>query len=262
MKKILLALLFVFATTGMASAITLPIGPVTFHMTNWENRVTATGQTLSGIFQIDQLLNSSNATVWNSGMGGEYLYGTFGNSTLTTINDFGPTGESTGDQYLFSGGNLKVYLGTSAINPTNSTTWTAGSLWLDLAMVTGVDFTNPGYTLVSSITGAGADPETVPAIKGIGTALLDVVGGSVASQFDTNTYQRYDGTGLKADVYLNNSFFIRYAPEQGLTGNKDGFPVWSKDPIGANVIPEPTSMLLLGMGLTGLATRLLKRKVA
>lgn len=264
MKRIVLALLLVLSLTGMSYAVPLPVGPATFHMTNWENRVTSVDSTLSGIFSLDQLLDVNSQTVWNSGQGGEYLHGQFGGLTLSAINDFGPAGESTGDQYLFKGGWLKVYRSNTALDPTSIASATTGSLWLDLLFVTGTDPTAPGYTLVSALTGVGNDPENVLSIKGSGNSLFDVIGGEAAAAFNTNTYQRYDGSGLFADAAMTNSFYIRNATDINplLNHKKDGWDVWSKDPIGVNVVPEPATMLLFGLGAAGMAAIRRKKAVA
>lgn len=261
MKKVLIALfVLALAVSGAtkAQAISIPPGPITFHWTDWETRVTGVGQTLSGIFRLDQILDGSSNIVWSSGAG-EELTGTFGGLTVTS---FG--GESLGSTVGFSGGNVKVYLDTTpdfAPGAPGSGV-TDGSLWLDLNFVTGGNLFFPGETLHAAITGGGADPEGVPAIFGLGSGLLDVVGGSAAGIFDTNTYLRLDGSGLFADMFLSSTFYIRNTGAFPFLTPKDGWDVWSKDPIGANAIPEPTSMLLFGMGMAGLAVKKLAKKRA
>ena len=263
MKKVLIALfVLALAVSGAtkAQAISIPVGPITFHWTNWETRVDAEDDTLDGIFRLDQILQGVNV-IWSAGAG-EELTGTFQNLTVDNFD-----GEGLGDIIGFTGGDLQVYLDTTPdFDPTSPGSGvTDGDLWLDMDFVTGGDFFNPTNTLTSIVTGAGVDPDAVLSIKGTGSGLLEVVGGSAAGIFDTNTYARLDGSGLFADMSLSANFFIRYTGTDpfDVTGNrKDGWDVWSSDPIGANAVPEPTSMLLFGMGMAGLVAKKLAKKRA
>jgi len=173
------------------------------------------------------------------------------------VTDAAPAGDSPGDIYLFSGGKIKVWLDfTPDFDPTSPGSGvTDGDLWLDLDFVPGGSLSFPTATLSASIGTDNYDPEGELALVGSGSSLLEVVGGSAADQFDTNTYTRLDGGGF-ADMTMKNDFYILAGGE-----TKDGWPVWSKDPIGANakVIPEPATMLLFGTGMMGAFLRRKKR---
>ena len=77
---------------------------------------------------------------------------------------------------------------------------------------------------------------------------LDIASGSHKWLFDTNGY-----LGGTADLFAIFDF--------GPTG-RNSFDSKSSDPVRGTATPEPTSMLLIGAGMLGLATRLRKKKAA
>lgn len=90
--------------------------------------------------------------------------------------------------------------------------------------------------------------------RGSGSVYFDVVGGDWAGMFDSNTL--LDGTDIN---FTFTSFPVKIG-QPGILSTKD----WLVQGSGfgqANVVPEPTSMLLFGVGMLGLAT-LRKRKKA
>ncbi|WP_199609961.1 PEP-CTERM sorting domain-containing protein [Flocculibacter collagenilyticus] len=108
-----------------------------------------------------------------------------------------------------------------------------GNLWLSLGLPPGEFLTGTGTNL-----GTGSD-------SGTGTALIDVLGGMAAGNFDTNT--QVNG----ADMVLSSSF----QPTQGQPGLLNG----TFDLTG-NSIPEPSSIALLGLGLLGFAGAARRKK--
>lgn len=247
----LLASCMLLGTAVTAMAVPLPVGPVTFHWTNYEERVTGVRQELKGVFSLDQITQTGSSTpVWSAGDGGKYLYGKFDSLIASS---FG--GETPGSSITFTGGNLYVYEWNSTFDLTkDATIYTdinSGNLFLSAQFVTGGDFFNPTSTLVSTITGSGADGKTgFLAIKGSGASLLDVTGGSAGSALDTNSYARF--TGGFADLAMVNTFSILNTGSNPFTNTYKGWDVVSSDPINGIATPEPGTFALLGAGLIGL----------
>lgn len=254
MKNLIAAIAasMLMASAGTAMAVPLPVGPVTMHWTDYENRLTpgSSTQELTGVFSLDQISHTGGSPVWNDGPG-SHLYGYF-NSLMTSS-----VSEMPGSQVKFTGGQLFVYETASVVDLTKRATIftdiaSSGTLFLKANFVTGGDFLNPTNTLVATITGGGSDGKTgYPAILGTGRALLDVIGGTAAAALDTNSYARFDGTGLFADLSMVNTFSILNTGTSPLTNTYKGWDVVSSDPINGIATPEPSTFALLGLGLIG-----------
>ncbi len=116
-----------------------------------------------------------------------------------------------------------------------------------------------GVTRRDTTTGGGSVfPYTM---AGTGAMLLDVVPG------EGSAWQLFDGNGIYSNLGdlmipghdLLAEFTYEYVPGQG--GALARFDSALSDPARGSVTPEPTSMLLLGIGLAGAALRRRKRKV-
>ena len=119
---------------------------------------------------------------------------------------------------------------------------TDGELFLLLEAVPGVSPLYPDATRSETVGGL-----TSP-FSGHGSGYFKVIGGSYAWLFDSNAYNDvYPG----ADIYAIFNF--------GGEGRYD-FDAKSSDPSSGFATPEPTSLLLLGGGLLGLAGLRIRRK--
>ena len=164
---------------------------------------------------------------------------------------FNPIGSGT-DSFLYSLGiNVKLYADTPPdFDPTNPATASNGTLLLDLdGVVQTLPGTNPpGFDLTNGNQYDLVELYNFGSNTYQGSSLLEVVGGTWAPLWDTNTQN------LGADLTFSFSLDdVGGVGEFSLSGTANG--------IGA-AVPEPATMLLFGTGLIGLAglSRRKKRK--
>ncbi|UCV17342.1 hypothetical protein [Ferribacterium limneticum] len=206
----------------------------------YESIVSNIGDVVSGYSLVTQL-NGTASAVFCPGCELTMTFTGYQLANVTLMADL-----VTPDQYFFTGGTINIYVdSTPDADFTDPTTYGDGILFLSLAAHT----MGNGYTLISS-------PTPQVGNTGNGTGYLDVVGGSAASNFNTNKYG-FAYTGNTAADFLFTSQFQ-------LITNDDGDPVClssvndspicmqGANTINGNSIPEPMPLALVALGLFGL----------
>lgn len=223
-----------------------------------EIQITTIGQELFGIFNVTQI-NSGNGstTYWNGngGTDGTQLVGFFEGLIAGPDQTGTPTGIS------FTGGHLELFnVANGTYSPgTNPNT---KDYLNQLCGGSATCLANPWLTAdfvpgINDAFGPTADAtlQAVFATTNVnaGFGYMSVTGGTNGAVFDTNGFSFNNFPN--ADFFLRSNFVL--ANRQTCTFN-DGWQVCSDDPIIGARIPEPGTLLLLGLG--GLALGAIRRR--
>lgn len=217
------------------------------------------GETSWGIFNIDKITDPSTlAVLWLSGDAGEFLHGIFYNSqdysvtsagSVQTISAAGVAGGNIFLDVYLSGAPGLAGLPGARTGPGTYPTFTGGALALSLMLIAGADAVDPLAQLSSTFNLATS--------SGDARAFADITGGSLATMFSAGLGLFTTNQGGPADVKL----IINTDPANplGTVGGSE-WTVRIQDPAFAVAVPQPASLVLLGLSLLGLAGLGLRRQ--
>lgn len=209
-----------------------------------------------GIFKIQSinaLVNgSAGAALWTAGTGGEYLVGTYGGMVDQAAEVQSSSITGTTQTTVGTGGFLNLYL-TNSLAGYDAAVTAGASSRSGTAAVTGVDNTGTTF-LTANFSGTavwGFDGDSSTSIysynsqAGSANGFLDITGGAYADLFRKNTI---------LDMSLQNLVDVGFATQNLQGANApSNWTVGYSGNVNTNVIPEPGSMALAGLGLVGLA---------
>jgi hypothetical protein len=157
-----------------------------------------------------------------------------------------------GFDFNLTGGTLTIYnVPSGSFAPTSPPTTNSQicggavcpSPWLTAVFAPGIDPTN------ALVTVAGHQSASTSPFTGHSAGYLDVTGGTMFNALNSNSLPTAFGN---RDLFLEVDFCTQGSGPGCTFGTGNTWPIKSNDPVIGQLVPEPTSMLLLGSGLIGL----------
>lgn len=212
---------------------------LTMNGTVWETEANNIGDTVNFFGTVSNINGVANFVA----PGAELSY--YGSFTLLNTGDFDSDGLA---EAVFDTASMSFYVdGSADFDASNPATAQDGSLWLTLS---GHNF---DYYSIGSLGAIYAElaGASISALgdTGSGFGAWDVLGGVAAPYVDTDTITQINGVSVgatNADFTFSNSF-----QPSGVGGLLTG----TGEMKGKTTVPEPTSLLLLSIGLLGFGAR-------
>lgn len=235
-----------------------------FKFSNDEVLITQSGQSLFGIFNITSITNLTGSVTYWSGNGvtdGTQLVGLFTGLTSTV------PGVEGGSSINFTGGQLAIYnVANGSYNPAaaknsdpaivaNRNALLCGGVacptaWATANFVPGILDSIGNTTVTLDAALAPTSPATATGNGYLSMAANAFGAGTNNGAFDSNEFTFLTPGNNPADLFLKSDFSAcPTATTPGCTS--DSWQVISEDPVTARRIPEPGTLMLLGVALLG-----------